>query len=154
MKAYQLCNVHVRHTVPVGHAERLLAFQMTTHLLETAARTRPLSCFYERHIPWLGGFVVHFHAVVRHVKGHVGGVQKVVGKILLDDVAPVAQTNDEIVDAVLRVHLQYVPENRPAANFDHGLGTHRRLFTDTSSQPTCQDHCLHFHPTLWRPLRL
>ena len=37
-----------------------------------------------------------------HVEGDVRGVQEVVGEVLLDDVALVAATDDEVVDAVLR----------------------------------------------------
>ena len=52
-------------------------------------------------------------------------MEEVVGEELLDDVALVAQADDEVVDAVLGVELEDVPEDGAAADFDHGLGTER-----------------------------
>ena len=52
--------------------------------------------------PGVGYGVVDGHAVVGEVEGDVGGVQEVVGEELLDDVALVAEADDEVVDAVGR----------------------------------------------------
>ncbi len=71
---------------------------------------------------------MHGHVVGVHVKRHIGGMQEVVGKILLDDVALVATADDEVMDAVLGINLQDVPENGPATNFDHRLGPDNRFF--------------------------
>ena len=69
---------------------------------------------------------MHGHLVVVHVEGDVGGVQEVVGEVLLDDVALVAAADDEVVDAVLRVDLEDVPEDGAAADLDHRLGAEAR----------------------------
>jgi len=60
--------------------------------------------------------------VVVHVEGDVGCVQEVVGEVFLDDVALVAETDDEVIDAVLGVELEDVPEDGAAADLDMGLG--------------------------------
>ena len=41
--------------------------------------------------------------VVAHVEGHVGHVQEVVGEVLLDHVALVAEADHEVVEAVVAV---------------------------------------------------
>ena len=121
------------------------------HPFQAATGTGSLSSFYKGDIPRLRGLAVHLHAIVCHMKRDIGGVQEVVGKIFLDDVALITQANDEIEDAVLRIHLENVPENGASPNFHHGLGAHRGFFTDTSSQPARQNNRLHFYPTLRRP---
>jgi hypothetical protein len=55
------------------------------------------------------------------VDGHVRHVQEVVGEVLLDDVTLVTAADDEVVDAMGEYELQDVPEDRPAADFDHRL---------------------------------
>jgi hypothetical protein len=48
---------------------------------------------------------VHFHAVVTHVQGDIAGVQEVVGKILLDQIALVAAANNKLINVVMAVDL-------------------------------------------------
>ncbi len=61
----------------------------------------------------------------RVLEGDVGGVEEVVGEVLLDDVALVPQADDEFIDALLGVELEDVPkamELRPAYFEFMGLG--------------------------------
>ena len=60
----------------------------------------------------------------------VGIVQEVVGEILLDHIALVAEADHEVVDAVVAVGLHDVPEDRPPADFDHRLGAQMRFLGD------------------------
>jgi hypothetical protein len=60
--------------------------------------------------------------VVAQVEGHVGHVEEVVGEVLLDDVALVAEADHEVVEAVVAVDLHDVPQDRPLADLDHRLG--------------------------------
>src|SRR6266851_10250935 len=55
-------------------------------------------------------------------------MQFIVEEILLDKIAFIAETNDEIVDAVMRIDLHDVPENRTVADLDHRLGSDLRFF--------------------------
>ena len=55
-------------------------------------------------------------------------MQEVVGKVLFDEVALVAATDDEVGDAVVRIHLHDVPQDGLATDFDHGLGAGRGFF--------------------------
>ncbi len=76
------------------------------------------------------------HFVVGHVIGHIGGMEEVVGEVLLDDVALVSAADDEVVDAVLGVDLQDVPEDRPAADLNHRFRPYRGLFAEACAEAT------------------
>ena len=78
-----------------------------------------------------------------HVEGDVGGVEEVVGEELLDDVALVAAADDEVVDAVLGVELEDVPEDGAAADFDHRLGAEGGFFGDARAEAAGEDDCFH-----------
>ena len=61
------------------------------------------------------------------VERHVGVVQEVVGEVLLDHVALVAEADHEVGEAVLAVDLHDVPEDRVLADLGHRLGLDLRL---------------------------
>src|SRR5437899_8356711 len=86
---------------------------------------------------------MHGHLIAMHIKGHIGGMEEVVGEVLLDDVTLVSATDDEVVDTVLRVNLQNVPENRTPANLHHRLGTNYRFFRETRADAASEDDCFH-----------
>jgi hypothetical protein len=104
----------------------LVGVEVLGDAAEAAAGAGVVAGVDEGDAPGLGDGVVDGHLVVRHVEGDVGGVQEVVGEVLLDDVALVAAADDEVVDAVLGVELEDVPEDGAAADLDHGLGCFRR----------------------------
>jgi hypothetical protein len=52
----------------------------------------------------------------------VGDFFLVVQEVLLDDVAAIAEAEDEVLVAEVRVVLHHVPENRPIPDGHHGLG--------------------------------
>jgi len=70
-------------------------------------------------------------------------VQEVVGEVLLYDVALVAAADDEVIDAVVGVHLHDVPEYRTATDLDHRLRLEVRFLRDAGAKATRQDNCLH-----------
>ena len=49
-------------------------------------------------------------------------MKKVICKIFLDDIALVAQADDEIMDAMMRLDLHDMPEDRLFADRDQRLG--------------------------------
>src|SRR5262249_4587715 len=97
----------------------------------------------ERHAPGLRFRRVHLERVLREVDRHVRRVEEVVGEILLDDVTFVAEAHDEIVEAVRRVSLHDVPENRLSADLHHGLGAHGRFFRKAGPESAGEDDYLH-----------
>ena len=68
-------------------------------------------------------------------------MQEVIGKVLLDDVALVAAANDEVIDAVVGISLQDVPQDRLAADLDHGFGAGVGFFADACAQATGKNDC-------------
>src|SRR5690606_41736035 len=67
----------------------------------------------------------------------------VVEEVVLDDLAFVAERDDELVDPACFEDLHDVPQDRLAAYFDHRLGPESRLFREPGTESACQDHCLH-----------
>jgi len=137
-------DVDVGNTIAIGHTERLVAFHKLRDLSETPTRSGLLASVDESHPPWFGHGVVDRHRVLGHVEGDVGGVKKIIGEVLLDDVALVAAADDEIVDAVRGVELENVPENRQAADLNHRLWAKRGFFADSGTETACENNC--FHP--------
>src|SRR5215831_8232667 len=71
-------------------------------------------------------------------------VQRVeVEEVLLDLLALVAERDHELSETLARVDVEDVPENRLAADLDHGLGTDGRLFLQPAAHPSGQDRDLH-----------
>ena len=86
---------------------------------------------------------MHFHLVVRQIEGDTRHVQKIVREVFLDHIALVTEANDEIVNAMMRIHFHDVPQNRLAADFDHRFGLQMRFLADTRAQPACQNNGFH-----------
>src|SRR5690242_10122916 len=86
---------------------------------------------------------MHIHSVVGHVERHIGHMEKIVREILLDDVALVAETDDEIVDAPVGIDFHDVPEDRAATDLDHRLGTKMGLLTNPGAHTTCKNDGFH-----------
>jgi len=108
-----------------------------------AIRPALLAGVDESNPPRLGDGVVHGHLVGGHVEGDVGGVQEVVGEVLLDDVALIAAADDEVVDAVTGVNLEDVPEDGQAPDFNHRFGPQRSFLADSGAETACKNNCLH-----------
>ena len=83
--------------------------------------------------------------------GDIGHVQEVVGEIFLDDIALVAAADHEVVDAVRRVDLHDVPEDRLAADLDHRLGLQIALFGNASAKPAGQNDDFQSQPPPYDP---
>lgn len=103
----------------------------------------PLARIDQHHPPRFGVPLVYFHAVVGHVEGDVRHVQEVVGEVFLDDIAFVAEADDEVVDPMCGIKLHHVPKNRPSADLDHRLGPQMAFLTDPGAVATGEDHALH-----------
>ena len=128
-----VADVDVGEAIAIGEAERFIGIEEIAHAAQAASGLRILAGIDQRHTPGFGVLLVHFHPVVLHVEGHVRHVQEVVGEILLDHIALVAQADDEIVDAVGGVDFHDVPDDRLAADFDHGLGLQVGFLADAGA---------------------
>jgi hypothetical protein len=86
---------------------------------------------------------VDFHAVLTHVKSNIGHVQKVIRKVLLDDVALVATADDKVIDAVVGVRFEDMPKDWLATDLDHRLGSGRGFFRDPSAKSSGKNDSFH-----------
>ena len=143
-------DVDVGDTVAVGHAEGLVGVEVLGDAAEASSGAGGFSGVDEGDAPGFGDGLVDGHLVVVHVEGDVGGVEEVVGEELLDDVALVSAADDEVIDAVLGVDLEDVPEDGAATDFDHGLGAEGGLFRDASAETAGEDYC--FHSVCFAPI--
>ncbi|MNM82275.1 hypothetical protein D3C81_943020 [compost metagenome] len=75
-------------------------------------------------------------------------MQEIVGEVLLDHIALVAQADDEVIDAKVRVDLHDVPDDRLAAYLDHRFWPQVGFFADTRTQAAGQNDCFHYLLTL------
>src|SRR3546814_21080651 len=83
-----------------------------TTLFRSAACHRALASVDQGHAPRLDAVAQLLHGVVRQVEGDVRPRQGIVAEERLDHVALVAAADHEIVQAVRRVDLHDVPEDR------------------------------------------
>jgi hypothetical protein len=85
-------------------------------------------------------------AIVFDIERDVGRSREILLKELLDHLAFVAAADHEFVEAVVRVRLHDVPQDRPAADLDHRLRANARFFRDPRPETASQDHYLHVVP--------
>lgn len=136
-------DVDVGEAVAIGHQERVFAFEVLCDAAQAASCARVVAGVDQGDAPGLGDGVVHGHLVVGDVEGDVGGVQEVVGEVLLDDVALVTEADDKVVYSLLGVELEDVPKDGLAADLDHGLGAERGFFTETRTETAGEDDRFH-----------
>ena len=67
----------------------------------------------------------------------------IAGEVPLDDVGLVAEAEDELLVAEGRVVLHHVPEDRPVADLDHGLGDGVGHVAQAHAQSTAEEDDLH-----------
>src|SRR4051794_39298282 len=80
------------------------------------------SGFDEIDGPVLAAAFVHKNFTGADVDREVAVQRVVLGEVFLDLVTAKSQCNDEIIVAVMGIVLEDVPQDRAAADFDHGLG--------------------------------
>ena len=141
-------HVHIRDAVAVGEAEVLVA-NIRQDTLQAPPGHRLLAGVHQRHPPRLGLRAMDLHVALRQVEGDVARVQVVVGEVLLDQVALVAEADHELLDPMGGVDLHDVPEHRLAADLDHWLGTHSGLLAESRAETAGQDHGLHGDAGYW-----
>jgi hypothetical protein len=136
-------DIHIRHPIPIRHAERLARIEVFPHLPQPPTRPRRIPRIHQRHPPGLRNRVMHRHLVRPHIERHIRHMHKVVRKELLDDISLVPATDHKIIDPMLGIDLQNMPENRPPPNLHHRLRPYRRLFRQPRPQSPRQNHSLH-----------
>jgi hypothetical protein len=67
----------------------------------------------------------------------------IIQEILLDHVAAVTETKNEIAQPITGVTLHDVPEDGAAADLDHGLRPELRFFSQAGSLSSAEDNDFH-----------
>ena len=139
----QCADVDVRNAVAIGHAEGLVAQQMTD-ALQTATGHRLGACVHQGHAPGRNLlFSVEGNPVFSEIHRHIRTVQHEVREIFFDEIALVAEADDELVEAVVAVEHHDVPEDWLPADLDHRLGTKVRFLGDSRPQAAGEQNDLH-----------
>ena len=149
MEGDQFLYVDVSNPIPVCQA-KIIIIEIGSDPFQSAASHGAVSGAHQSYPPGLGRVLMHFHGVAGDVEGNVRHMQEVIGEIFLEHVTLVAKANDEIVEAMGRIDLHDVPDDRLAADFYHRLGPHERLFADPGAEAASQDYYLQFLHILLR----
>ena len=139
-------NVDIAYTISVCHAKGILMLEIVGHSPEPSSGTSIISGIDQSYAPRLCDALMHLHSVVLHIESNVRHVQEIVREVLLDEITLISATNDEVVDSMLRIHLENVPQDRSTADLDHRLRAHDRFFTKPRPEPARQYDCFHSHP--------
>ena len=135
-------HVDVADSVAIGEAEQRIVLEESCHPFQPAASLRVLSGIDQRHAPGFGVAFDPFRAVGTQIKGHIGSIDKVICEEFLDHVAFVATADNEFIDAMGRIDLHQMPQDRHAADLDHGLRPVLGLLDQAGAHPTRENDCL------------
>ena len=134
--------IHVGHAVAVGEHERLVAERLRSRYTRPPVMlAAPVSTRWTTH--GSHSLLSAVTSPVAQVDGQIPEERIVVEEVALDHLALVAERDDELVEAVLRVVLHDVPEDRLAADLDHGLGLDAGLLGKSGAESSGKDDCLH-----------
>jgi hypothetical protein len=103
-------NVEVAYTISVGHTERVFVLEMVGDFLESSSGAGIISGVDQGYAPRLGNALMHLHPVLFQIESDVTHMQEVVREVLLDEISLITATNDEVVDSVLRIDFENVPQ--------------------------------------------
>lgn len=145
MKGQERFQIDVTHPIAVGKAEGSIIFQIVGHPANTSAGLSGKTGLGQSHRP-----VILVVAAVKldgflptEVHGDIPHPGFVVEEEVLDDVALVAQAQDEIIEAVAGVVLHDVPQYRAPPDLHHGLWLELGLLTQPGSLASTEDDSLH-----------
>ena len=114
-----------------------------SQLPQPPARQRRLAGVDQVHLPRLDVVVERRDLAVLQRDRHVLADRVVVEEVALDLIALVAERQHELVEAVPRVVLHDVPEDRPAADLDERLRPHLGLLGQARARAAAQNHDRH-----------
>src|SRR5260370_28657899 len=121
MKRIRSAIINTTPPITIREKNGFIAFWFFRAPLKTPASHGLFARIHERHPPWFGEALMHFHAVVFHVESNVRHVKEVVRKILLDHITFVTTANYEVINPIMPINLHYVPEYRLSSNLHHSL---------------------------------
>ena len=140
----QLVERGVGEGVPVVGQEHVLALEQVAHPAQPLADggVEPGVGEGDPPVGDVGAQQLHPPAALgqHEVVGHR---LVVVEEVVLDRVGPVAEAQDEVAVAVVRVVAHDVPQDRPVADLDHRLGHRLAVLPQAQAAATAEQHDLH-----------
>src|ERR1700716_1883627 len=133
MVVEQRREIDVAHAVAVSQHESF-AFEPFGNSFDAAASRSLEACVDEIHVPVGALAIVYANLAGAERNGQVAGVVAVAKKVLLDDIAPVTQGNDKVLESVVAVHLHDVPDDRKATHRHHGFRLDACLFGKAAAE--------------------
>src|SRR5687767_13742256 len=100
MKSKLLPYVDIRNSVTIRQTKRVFFGDVIRNSLQPAPGGRIISRIDERHTPWFRVSVMDLHFVFLHVEPNISHLQKVIGKIFLDQIALIAAAHNELLKAI------------------------------------------------------
>ena len=143
MECQQRLQVHVSDPVAIGHHETLFGLQQRTEPQQPATGLRIGASVDQIDAPVLHRGVGIVHPATLGVHRDVALSRGVVEDVVLDDLALVPEGKHEIADAVVREAAHDVPQDRHAADFNHGLWLDLGFLAQTGSQTATENDGLH-----------
>lgn len=122
-------DVHIAYAIAIRHAEHLVVPEIRRNISQAPTGPGILTGIDQGDFPGFRDALMHVHPILFDIERDVRRVQEVVSKVFFDQVPFVSAAYDEVVDVVLGINLQNVPENRFSAYLDHRLGAGIRYFT-------------------------
>lgn len=145
----QRVNVNVGDSVAIGDHEAI-GIDVLGHLLDTGALERFFPGIAHGNLPVrvMTGIVADDFSGGK-VHGEIGIADLVFPEILLDILAFVSQREHEILVPVSGVPVHDMPDNRPAADFHHGLGLVFGFFAHAGAFAAAENDCFHIITDHW-----
>jgi hypothetical protein len=143
VKAEERVEVDVGDAVPVGEEERLRRIEPAAQALQAPAGLRVEPGLDEVHLPPRLVAFVDDGLPAGEVDGEIVVERIEIEEVLLHDLGLVAERDDELRDGVGAEDVHDVPEDRLAADLDHGFGPQDRLLGETGAEPTRKDDRFH-----------
>src|SRR5215469_12167715 len=126
--------IDIAQSVSVGHKEGVFIVHVGSNLFQPSSRAGLIAGVNKGDFPWLCDALMNLHSIRLHVECHVRHMQEIVRKVFLDHVALVSATNNEVVDPMVGIQLQDMPQNRAAADLNHRFGADGSLLTEARSK--------------------
>jgi len=143
MKLYKLPDIYVENAVAVGQQEGFIA-DVLLHPLDPPAGQGMQASIHTHDTPRFRHIIMDGHLVlIRKIEGDVRTVEVIIGEIFFGDMLLIVGTDDEVVEAMVAVQFHDVPEDRLAADLDHGFGAEVAFFGDTGAQAAGEDDGFH-----------
>ena len=105
MESDQGADVDIAYAVAVGKTKGRVGFNVIGDPFEATAGHGVFTGVHQGHPPGFGLVLVNFHFIRGHVEGDIGHVQKIIGKVFLDQIALIAATDHEVIDSLARKNL-------------------------------------------------